>query len=260
MPGPRPGSARPRRRPAAPRPLAGLSPGLPERAHRHPDRQAPGYGNPGITSTVGEPTPHPLQGGQGFGGGAVVTRVLLPREGLSPRRVAAHGPRAAPLGVVLGWPSPDSSGVTPHRPSLSPPAVPKSGALSLCLPPLPGSRLSASIAGQPEGGSNPLLVSPHTHPGSLSQLTPCFSLPLICLADWLVDRRHCNLKWQSQVLVIREKINAAIQDMPENEEIKQLLAGACEWSLGSGVPRIAEVQAARVGVTTRSLFPRVRLW
>uniref|UniRef100_A0A8B9MHW4 CDK5 regulatory subunit associated protein 3 n=1 Tax=Accipiter nisus TaxID=211598 RepID=A0A8B9MHW4_9AVES len=45
-------------------------------------------------------------------------------------------------------------------------------------------------------------------------------------ADWLVDRRHCNLKWQSQVLVIREKINAAIQDMPENEEIKQLLEGA----------------------------------
>ncbi|NXI38948.1 CK5P3 protein, partial [Galbula dea] len=46
------------------------------------------------------------------------------------------------------------------------------------------------------------------------------------LLDWLVDRRHCNLKWQSQVLVIREKINVAIRDMPENEEIKQLLAGA----------------------------------
>uniref|UniRef100_A0A672U9L1 CDK5 regulatory subunit associated protein 3 n=1 Tax=Strigops habroptila TaxID=2489341 RepID=A0A672U9L1_STRHB len=46
------------------------------------------------------------------------------------------------------------------------------------------------------------------------------------LLDWLVDRRHCNLKWQSQVLAIREKINAAIQDMPENQEIKQLLDGA----------------------------------
>lgn len=79
-----------------------------------------------------------------------------------------------------------------------------------------------------------------------SQLTPCF--PPACLADWLVDRRHCNLKWQSQVLAIREKINAAIQDMPENEEIKQLLAGACEWSLGSGCPRRAETQAARVGI------------
>ncbi|XP_073346203.1 CDK5 regulatory subunit-associated protein 3 isoform X2 [Pagrus major] len=46
------------------------------------------------------------------------------------------------------------------------------------------------------------------------------------LLDWLLDRRHCNLKWQSAVKVIREKINAAIQDMPENEEIKQLLAGS----------------------------------
>ncbi|NXJ39567.1 CK5P3 protein, partial [Ciconia maguari] len=52
------------------------------------------------------------------------------------------------------------------------------------------------------------------------------SLPPTYLADWLVDRRHCNLKWQSQVLAVREKINAAIGDMPENEEIKQLLAGA----------------------------------
>uniref|UniRef100_A0A8C6WQW8 CDK5 regulatory subunit associated protein 3 n=1 Tax=Neogobius melanostomus TaxID=47308 RepID=A0A8C6WQW8_9GOBI len=46
------------------------------------------------------------------------------------------------------------------------------------------------------------------------------------LLDWLVDRRHCNLKWQSVVKVIREKINAAIQDMPENEEIKELLSGS----------------------------------
>lgn len=46
-------------------------------------------------------------------------------------------------------------------------------------------------------------------------------------ADWLLDRRHCNLKWQDAVKDIREKINAAIQDMPENEEIKQLLSGSC---------------------------------
>uniref|UniRef100_A0AAR2KZB1 CDK5 regulatory subunit associated protein 3 n=1 Tax=Pygocentrus nattereri TaxID=42514 RepID=A0AAR2KZB1_PYGNA len=43
---------------------------------------------------------------------------------------------------------------------------------------------------------------------------------------WLVDRRHCSLKWQSAVMAIREKINAAIQDMPENDEIKQLLSGS----------------------------------
>lgn len=46
-------------------------------------------------------------------------------------------------------------------------------------------------------------------------------------ADWLLDRRHCNLKWQNAVKDIREKINIAIQDMPENEEIKQLLSGSC---------------------------------
>lgn len=46
------------------------------------------------------------------------------------------------------------------------------------------------------------------------------------LLDWLLDRRHCNLKWQSAIKTIREKINAAIQDMPENEEIKQLLSGS----------------------------------
>uniref|UniRef100_U3ETW8 CDK5 regulatory subunit-associated protein 3 n=1 Tax=Micrurus fulvius TaxID=8637 RepID=U3ETW8_MICFL len=46
------------------------------------------------------------------------------------------------------------------------------------------------------------------------------------LLDWLVDRRHCNLKWQAQVRIIREKIALAIQDMPENEEIKCLLSGS----------------------------------
>ncbi|XP_034414684.1 CDK5 regulatory subunit-associated protein 3 isoform X1 [Cyclopterus lumpus] len=46
------------------------------------------------------------------------------------------------------------------------------------------------------------------------------------LLDWLLDRRHCNLTWQNAVKGIREKINVAIQDMPENEEIKQLLSGS----------------------------------
>uniref|UniRef100_A0A8C6LV42 CDK5 regulatory subunit associated protein 3 n=1 Tax=Nothobranchius furzeri TaxID=105023 RepID=A0A8C6LV42_NOTFU len=46
------------------------------------------------------------------------------------------------------------------------------------------------------------------------------------LSDWLLDRRHCNVKWQSAIKTIREKINTAIQDMPENEEIKQLLSGS----------------------------------
>uniref|UniRef100_A0A8P4KM39 CDK5 regulatory subunit associated protein 3 n=1 Tax=Dicentrarchus labrax TaxID=13489 RepID=A0A8P4KM39_DICLA len=49
---------------------------------------------------------------------------------------------------------------------------------------------------------------------------------LLPAINWLLDRRHCNLKWQSAVKEIREKINVAIQDMPENEEIKKLLSGS----------------------------------
>ncbi|KAM4034025.1 CDK5 regulatory subunit-associated protein 3 [Anomaloglossus baeobatrachus] len=45
------------------------------------------------------------------------------------------------------------------------------------------------------------------------------------LLDWLVDRRHCILKWQSKVLQIREKVNQALQDMPEHEDIRNLLSG-----------------------------------
>jgi len=40
-----------------------------------------------------------------------------------------------------------------------------------------------------------------------------------------LDRRHCDVKWQAAVLEIREKINAAIQDMPPVDEITQLLSG-----------------------------------
>ncbi|XP_031556788.1 CDK5 regulatory subunit-associated protein 3-like [Actinia tenebrosa] len=46
------------------------------------------------------------------------------------------------------------------------------------------------------------------------------------LLDWLLDRRHCDLKWQNDALEIREKINAAIQDMPPVDEITELLSGS----------------------------------
>uniref|UniRef100_A0A915BV85 CDK5RAP3-like protein n=2 Tax=Parascaris univalens TaxID=6257 RepID=A0A915BV85_PARUN len=46
------------------------------------------------------------------------------------------------------------------------------------------------------------------------------------LLDWLINRRHCSKDWQKAVLVIREKISHAIQDMPEDERIVQLLQGA----------------------------------
>jgi hypothetical protein len=44
--------------------------------------------------------------------------------------------------------------------------------------------------------------------------------------DWILDRRHCVRDWSKTVLPIRTKINLAIQDMPENEEIKDLLSGS----------------------------------
>ncbi|VBB26252.1 unnamed protein product [Acanthocheilonema viteae] len=50
------------------------------------------------------------------------------------------------------------------------------------------------------------------------------------LLDWLLSRRHCNRDWQKNVMVIREKISAAIQDMPEDERIVKLLQGSCKHS------------------------------
>jgi hypothetical protein len=47
----------------------------------------------------------------------------------------------------------------------------------------------------------------------------------------LIDRRHCQSKWQDSALVIREKINEAIQDMPAVDEIMQLLSGSCMYFL-----------------------------
>eukprot|EP00111_Clytia_hemisphaerica_P004165 TCONS_00011914-protein len=45
------------------------------------------------------------------------------------------------------------------------------------------------------------------------------------LLDWLIDRRHCEKNWQDNAGNIREKINTAIQDMPPNQEITDLLSG-----------------------------------
>ncbi|XP_064097632.1 CDK5 regulatory subunit-associated protein 3-like [Macrobrachium nipponense] len=45
------------------------------------------------------------------------------------------------------------------------------------------------------------------------------------LVDWLVSRRHVQKNWPDNVQVIREKINNAIQDMPEHPEVTRLLSG-----------------------------------
>lgn len=45
------------------------------------------------------------------------------------------------------------------------------------------------------------------------------------LVDWLVSRRHVRKDWPDCIQLIREKINNAIQDMPEHPEITRLLSG-----------------------------------
>ena len=70
---------------------------------------------------------------------------------------------------------------------------------------------------------------------------------------------------QAAALVVREKINAAIQDMPEVEEIKQLLAGSCKYILswekmgwvGRKVVLIACCQrcSQREGISAHRLLP-----
>lgn len=45
--------------------------------------------------------------------------------------------------------------------------------------------------------------------------------------DWLVDRRHCSKDWNERSVAIRAKVQQAILDMPEHEEIKRLLGSSC---------------------------------
>lgn len=50
------------------------------------------------------------------------------------------------------------------------------------------------------------------------------------LLEWLISRRHCQNGWQAQINMIREKINVALEDMPEHEEIVKLLSGSCMYN------------------------------
>lgn len=45
------------------------------------------------------------------------------------------------------------------------------------------------------------------------------------LLDWLINRRHCIQEWPARAVVIREKINEALTDMPQNPQILELLEG-----------------------------------
>jgi len=45
------------------------------------------------------------------------------------------------------------------------------------------------------------------------------------LLDWLISRHICNRDWHDKVVSIREKIGKAMEDMPENDAMKELLTG-----------------------------------
>jgi len=46
------------------------------------------------------------------------------------------------------------------------------------------------------------------------------------LLDWLVQHRHCKKDWGQNLASIRRKIKTAIKDMPESDQIRELLLGS----------------------------------
>ncbi|ODN00152.1 CDK5 regulatory subunit-associated protein 3 [Orchesella cincta] len=46
------------------------------------------------------------------------------------------------------------------------------------------------------------------------------------LVDWLISRHHCTKEWPEKIALVRQKINAAIQDMPEHATIGKILRDA----------------------------------
>ena len=38
----------------------------------------------------------------------------------------------------------------------------------------------------------------------------------MCCLDWLVDRRHCSLKWRQQLTPVREKMATAFNELPQD--------------------------------------------
>ncbi|ESP02849.1 hypothetical protein LOTGIDRAFT_230360 [Lottia gigantea] len=44
------------------------------------------------------------------------------------------------------------------------------------------------------------------------------------LLDWLINRRHCNNKWQGEAMKIKEKLNKTVKDIPDDDaEISDLI-------------------------------------
>ncbi|XP_035170459.1 CDK5 regulatory subunit-associated protein 3 isoform X2 [Oxyura jamaicensis] len=73
------------------------------------------------------------------------------------------------------------------------------------------------------------------------------------LLDWLLDRRHCGRRWQAQARAVRQRMEAALRDMPEHPEIRQLLAGTALHYFHC--LRIVEILRG-TEASTRNLFGR----
>uniref|UniRef100_A0A493SUC2 CDK5 regulatory subunit associated protein 3 n=1 Tax=Anas platyrhynchos platyrhynchos TaxID=8840 RepID=A0A493SUC2_ANAPP len=73
------------------------------------------------------------------------------------------------------------------------------------------------------------------------------------LLDWLLDRRHCGRRWQAQARLVRQRMEAALRDMPEHPEIRQLLAGSALHYFHC--LRIVEILRG-TEASTRNLFGR----
>uniref|UniRef100_A0A8B9VCN1 CDK5 regulatory subunit associated protein 3 n=1 Tax=Anas zonorhyncha TaxID=75864 RepID=A0A8B9VCN1_9AVES len=71
--------------------------------------------------------------------------------------------------------------------------------------------------------------------------------------DWLLDRRHCGRRWQAQARLVRQRMEAALRDMPEHPEIRQLLAGSALHYFHC--LRIVEILRG-TEASTRNLFGR----
>ncbi|XP_066837946.1 CDK5 regulatory subunit-associated protein 3 isoform X2 [Anser cygnoides] len=73
------------------------------------------------------------------------------------------------------------------------------------------------------------------------------------LLDWLLDRRHCGRRWQAQARAVRQRMEAALRDMPEHPEIRRLLAGTALHYFHC--LRIVEILRG-TEASTRNLFGR----
>ncbi|XP_054161592.1 CDK5 regulatory subunit-associated protein 3-like [Oppia nitens] len=62
------------------------------------------------------------------------------------------------------------------------------------------------------------------------------------LLDWLISRRHCPKEWQQSLTEIRNKIKSAIEDMPPNDNITQLLSNNyIEYSVCQKITEVLKV-------------------